>query len=111
MNVHNWTNKFVDGLLVNEAETAERIVALFPADHARYKRWQVEVRADWLKANNVTETPEANKSWKNYCDEQFGAISVNFELPWFGISTAAMEEKGRKAMVALALTAVELRNL
>ncbi len=111
MNVHNWTDKFVDGLLANEQQVAERIQAHMPADAAHGKRWRVETRDDYLRAIGQSEVPETAKSWKDYGLERFGATCVTFEFPWFGLRAADMREKGRQAFVALALAAVELRAL
>ena len=110
MNIHNWTNRFVDGLLSNDADLAERILAHFPPDHLHYKRWLVETTADFLKQHDWTSTPPEHQSWKNYCKEHFGAHGVNFEFPWFMLNTAEMRAKGVQALVAYALAAIELEK-
>lgn len=107
MNVHNWTNKFVDGLLSNEKDIAERILAYLPGDGEHFKRWYVQTTADFLKDIKADRTPDKHKSWKNYCKEQFDGIGVNFEFPWFALNTADMRAKGKKAFIAFALAVIE----
>lgn len=119
MNIHNWINKFVDGLLANDQPVAEKILAHMPAESAHHKRWRVETTADFIKAAGwenlsaeaVREKRRASWSWKNYCQEKFGAIGVNFEFPWFGLDPAAMRAKGVLAFCALALAAVEEKRI
>lgn len=110
MNVHNWTDKFTDGLLVNEGGIAEKILVHMPADHAHMKRWWVEVSPRYLPDADPAKFTEASKSWKNYCREQFGATAATFEFPWFGLTTAEMRRKGERAFIALALAAIEERR-
>ncbi len=115
MNIHNWTNKFVDGLLANDQTIADKILTHMPADSAHFKRWKVETTADYIRsagweklpAEEVRERRKKSWSWKNYCKETFDAIGVNFEFPWFGLDPAAMRAKGVRAFCALALAAVE----
>jgi zinc carboxypeptidase len=111
MNIHNWTDKFTDGLLANESEIADKILHHFPADRLNHKRWRVQTHQDYLRENNLTECPENSKSWKNYCKENFDAYGVTFEFPWFSILSGQMEEKGEKALVAFALAVIEEINL
>lgn len=118
MNIHNWTNKFVDGLLANDQPIAEKILTHMPADNAHFKRWKVETTADYIRNAGWDKLPEdeirekrrAGWSWKNYCQENFDAVGVNFEFPWFGLDTAAMQAKGVRAFCALALAAIEERK-
>ncbi|OGV50350.1 MAG: hypothetical protein A2017_15390 [Lentisphaerae bacterium GWF2_44_16] len=111
MNIHNWTNKFMDGLLVNDEEIKQRILFHFTDDRENYKHWHIETHADYLRANNITEAPENSKSWKNYCKEKFGAYGVNFEFPWFAILPNGMKQKGKKALTAYALSAIDAMKL
>jgi hypothetical protein len=111
MNIHNWINKFVDGLLAMDEEMAEKIQYHFPDDVANHKRWRVETHSSYLKANNLKEAPAENKSWKNYCKESFDAYGVNFEFPWFSILPKQMKQKGVKALTAFALAVIEEMNL
>jgi len=111
MNVHNWTSKFVDGLLSNEQEIADRIRQHMPDDAAHFKRWRVETLYSFLQAHKVSSVPKANMSWKDYCKDQFGAIGVNFEFPWFALSTNEMKAKGRQAFIAFALAVIEETRL
>jgi len=111
MNIHNWTHKFIDGLLVNDETIKEKILNLFPADSAHYKKWLVETHADYLKNNNLSATPKECISWKNYCKEKFGAYGVNFEFPWFGLNTSDMREKGKRALISFGLAVAEEMDL
>jgi len=110
MNVHNWIDKFRDGLLCNEGRIAERILLHMPNDTVHYKYWFVETHADYLKATRKVGCPDQNKSWKDYCKEQFGALGCNFEFPWFLLNTADMRAKGQRAFTALALAAIDFHQ-
>ena len=119
MNVHNWTDKFQDGLLANDRTVADKILRLMPADHEHRKHWYVQTTADFLEQIGWTDPPteevlrvrHASWSWKNYCKDNFDAIGVNFEFPWFGLNTQAMRDKGVRAFTALALSAIEEMRL
>ncbi|MHC4874638.1 MAG: hypothetical protein ACYTFY_22535, partial [Planctomycetota bacterium] len=65
---------------------------------------------DFLRENNFKVVPDSRKSWKNYCQDKFNAIGVNFEFPWFTLNTAEMKEKGKAAFISLALAAIEERG-
>jgi len=111
MNVHNWTYRFRDGLLCNEEGTARRIQEHMPADAAHYKRWRVQTAYDFLREGKLSFSPDASRSWKNYCKNRFGAQGCTFEFPWFGLSTADMRDKGRRAFAALGLAVIEEEDL
>lgn len=111
MNIHNWTYKFVDGLLANDEEIADKILHCFPDDFENYKHWQVETNKSYLKTIKLDKIPRENKSWKDYCKEKFNAYGVNFEFPWFAILPEQMRKKGEKALVALALAVIEEAKL
>ena len=111
MNIHNFTAKFKDGLYAHDRSVGEKIMQHMPADAAHHKRWEVATHEDYLKAENVSETPKHKQSWKNYCADNFNAVCVTFELPWFGRETAAMRRTGRDAFTAMALAGIEERSL
>jgi Zinc carboxypeptidase len=111
MNIHNWTNKYVDGLLANDIGIAQKILQHFPDDHANFKRWRIETTEEYLKANKLDDVPEKNKSWKNYCKENFDSYAVNFEFPWFAMLPKQMKNKGKKALSSFALAVIEEMNL
>ena len=111
MNIHNFTHKFMDGLYSQDDSIAEKIQVHMPGDTAHHKAWQVATHADYLRAENVSETPKHKQSWKNYCADNFDAVCVTFELPWFARSTTDMRRTGREAFVAMALAAIEERKL
>ena len=111
MNIHNWTGKFMDGLLANDASIAEKIQTHMPPDHKHHKRLYVQTTLDFLRSVGLNSTPPKHMSWKNYCLDRFGAIGVNFEFPWFSLSPDEMRAKGVRALTALALAAVEERGL
>lgn len=107
INIHNWTDKFMDGLLCNQEAIAEYIQRHMPADHEHFKYWYVQTHADYLRKERLAICPEAHKSWKNYGMEKFDAWGVTFEFPWFALNTAEMRAKGRRALVATALATIE----
>ena len=111
MNIHNWTSKFVDGLLSNEVEIAERIQEHMPADTAHVKRWYVQTLYSFLEHAKLSSVPDSSRSWKDYCKDEFDAIGVNFEFPWFSLNTADMREKGKQAFIAFALAVIEEQSL
>ncbi|MDD2711086.1 MAG: M14 family zinc carboxypeptidase [Verrucomicrobiae bacterium] len=111
MNIHNWTDKFTDGLLCNETDVAGRIRRLMPDDGEHHKGWRIETLEDWLRANRKRSVPKSSQSWKDYCRERFNATGVCFEFPWFDLNTAAMRKKGARAFAALALAAIGERKL
>ena len=118
MNIHNWTHKFLDGLLANDQTIADKILTHMPADYRHNKRWTVQTTAEYIKASGWDTLPademrkqhQKHWSWKNYCKDKFEAIGVTFEFPWFGLNTTAMRAKGAQAFCALALAAVEERK-
>lgn len=110
MNIHNWTHKFMDGLLCNDAVIAERILTHMGADTAHHKRWHIETSADIIRMHGMTKTAPANMSWKNYCRDKFSAWGCTFEFPWFGLNTEDMRNKGQQAMTALAYATIETSN-
>lgn len=107
MNIHNWTDKFMDGLLCNQEAIAECIQRHMPADHEHFKHWYVQTHEDYLRNERLAICPETHKSWKNYGMEQFNAWGVTFEFPWFALNTAAMRAKGQRALIAMALATIE----
>ncbi len=132
LTVHNWTNKFVDGLLYGQHEALAAAVRRFmPDDAAHYKHWDcrplsyvamkalklVDLNAYVRRGPRAAGLDEVDRAlhllsgrvshWIVYCEEQFGARGLAFEFPWFGLDTAAMREKGRRAVIAAALAAVE----
>lgn len=111
MNIHNWTYKFVDGLLVNEKEIADLVKQHMPDDRANFKRWGVETLADYLNEHKLALVPKADKSWKDYCRENFGAVCATFEFPWPFLTPAQMKSKGKTAFISLALSTIEYKKL
>jgi len=107
MNIHNWTHKFMDGLLANEEQIATLVRQHMPDDHAHFKRWMVETSLEFLRKQRASFCPDEWKSWKNYCRDQFGAAGCTFEFPWFALNTADMRRKGRQAFIAFALAVIE----
>jgi len=107
MNVHNWTNKFVDGLLGNEENIVERILSHLPDDRAHFKRWSVETLWSYMRAHKIDHVAPESQSWKGYVRRNFGGMGVTFEFPWFMRNTADMKEQGKRAFIALALAVIE----
>lgn len=111
MNIHNYQDKFSDGLYVNDERIADIFQKHMPADLEHYKRWDVQTSFDFLRANDFTECPEEHKSWKNYVREKYKGIGANLEFPWFMLNTSDMREKGKKAFIAMALSVIQDKNL
>ena len=111
MNIHNWQDKFQDGLLANEENIMRRILEHLPADHAHHKRWFLQTYVDYLNAVKKRSCPKENQSWKDYVRDKYDGIGVTFEFPWFMRNTADMREVGRKAFVAYALAVIEEEHL
>lgn len=74
INIHNWTYKFIDGLMPLDAAFAERILVHMPADSLHFKRWKIRTVADDYKRMGLDRLPplEARKQyrknwlWKHY---------------------------------------------
>ncbi|MHC4871756.1 MAG: M14 family zinc carboxypeptidase [Planctomycetota bacterium] len=107
MNMHNYAMKFVDGLLTSESmDFVEQIFKQLPADHEHQKEWFVMTDEEWRIKNNKRAYTKEFWGGKNYCKNQFGSLSVIYELTWFNRNTAQMKERGVRALTALALTAM-----
>jgi hypothetical protein len=133
---HNWTLKFTDGILYGRhQDVAESFQRLMPADFERHKHWDMRplgymtlkkmgvtdlaayVRRGGKPASadamdQATNTLSARIShWIIYCEEIHNSIGMALEFPWFGLNTAEMRDKGRRAFIAAALAVVETRKL
>ena len=111
MNIHNWTNKFFDAMMDVEESIADRILQHMPPDAERYKRMRVTTIHDKLKELKSTHFPRNCMFWELYLKDEYNTIGAVFEFPWFGLDARMMREKGRNALVALALAAIEERQL
>ena len=100
INIHNWTNKWRDGLLCNSDALMEHIRVLMPSQERFLKTWYLESHASFLNYRGIARTPPENASWKNYLAEKYGCQGVTFEYPWFGRTTADMRKVGRDTLVA-----------
>lgn len=106
LNIHNWTHRFTDGLLANDREMLDFLLEFLPADHARFKHWKLQTTADFLKSGGVKQTPPESLSWKNYCKQNFDAIGLVLEFPWFARNVPDMLQLGAGGVEAVALAAL-----
>ncbi|HUT94657.1 MAG TPA: M14 family zinc carboxypeptidase [Thermoguttaceae bacterium] len=95
VDLHNWQNKHVDGLLGLELAVRERFVRFMPDQLPFGKQWSVR------DPGPVPSEPPAKESLGAYCRRSFGATSVAFEFPWFGRTTDDVRTTGRTALWAL----------
>ena len=136
LTIHNWTLKFTDGMLYGRhAAVAESLKRLMPEDAAHYKHWDsrplgymqmkkmglADLAAyirrggkpagadDMDKALNILSARVSH--WIIYCEEIHGAVGMALEFPWFGLNTAEMRDKGRRAFIAMALAMIETQKL
>ena len=95
IDLHNWQNKHMDGLLGLDREIRERFVRFMPD--------QVEFGKEWL----IREPPALGggapekETLGSHCRRVFGAVSVSFEFPWFGRTVDDARLTGRRALRAL----------
>lgn len=101
LSLHNWTQRFCDGLLCNNEDFKKRMTSLFPSDHEHFKSWSV----------SVEERCGDGMYWKDYVASQFGAVGAVLEFPWFGLNALAMKKKGAKALTAFCLAVIEDKGL
>jgi Zinc carboxypeptidase len=111
MNIHNFQDKFTDGLYVNEERIAETFQRFMKADTEHCKSWEICTHSDFLRINDVMSCPPEHRSWKNYVKNNFNGIAITFEFPWFMMNSASMREKGKKAFIAHVLTVIEDKKL
>jgi Zinc carboxypeptidase len=107
MNIHNWMSKVNDGLLANDESMQNRILKHLPADTAHGKEYYLQTKGEYLIAAGVETCPLEAMSWKDYVQDNFNGLGVTFEFPWYGRSCADMRELGRKAFIAMALSAMD----
>ncbi len=110
MNIHNWTDKFSDGMMHVEESISERILQHMPPDVRHYKRMRVSTTYEKLRELKVTHFSKDWMYWEWYLKDKYDTIGSVFEFPWFSLDTASMKEKGRKVLIALALAAIEERS-
>lgn len=95
IDLHNWQNKHVDGLLGLEPEVRERFVRFMPDQVQFGKEWFIR------DPGPVPETQPAQEMFGSYCRRAFGAVACAFEFPWFGRTPDDMRATGRRALWAL----------
>lgn len=137
LDLHNWTAKFSDGLLYGRHEqVAELVRRLMPDDVEHCKRWGTVKALGYFKMKDMglvdlgayvrrggkpAGEDEMDKAvnilsnrvshWIAYCEEIHGAVGLAMEFPWFGLNTADMRAKGRRAFTAMALATIETRKM
>lgn len=132
LTIHNWTLKFTDGMLYGRHDdVAERVRRFMPDDSAHFKHWMHKplgymemkkmglvnledyVRRDGKPAGTESIDKALNilskriSHWIIYCEEIHNSIGMAMEFPWFGLNTADMRAKGRRAFTAMALATIE----
>ena len=95
VDLHNWQNKYTDGLLGLDPEVRERFVRFMPDQLEFGKRWDIRDPKPL-----PTEIP-AKEFLRHYCQRNFQAVGVTFEFPWFGRTPEDMRDTGREALWAL----------
>jgi hypothetical protein len=103
LNIHNWMSKTEDGLFANTRRFAEKFKSLMPDQTQRGKYWKVEWTELFLEKAGAEVAKKEWSSWKNYVREEFGAVALTLEFPWFGRSPSDMRETGKKALTAFLL--------
>ncbi len=110
INLHNWMDKFKDGLLCRRGKFARKIKFYMPDQIEYGKKWYIEDEEVIFQKRDISICPKLEKSWKNYCEENFGSIGLVFEFPWFGRNTKIMKETGVKALKSCLFAWMELMN-
>jgi hypothetical protein len=95
VDLHNWQDKYADGLLGMAPGRRERFFRYMPSLSHHGKRWLVREPVP------IAEPAPARELLGVYCRRTFGAQSVTFELPWFGRSPEDMRWVGERALWAL----------
>ena len=100
LNIHNWMFKYKDGLLCLDGNFAEKVRFYMPDQVEVYKKWSVETLDTFITKNQVPGRL-INKSWKNYCEENFNSIDLCCEFPWFARNGKIMRQTGVKILKAV----------
>lgn len=95
IDLHNWQNKHVDGLLGLDPEIRERFLKFMPDQRIFGKHWFIR------EPSPLPDTPPERETMGAYCRRVFGAVACAFELPWFGRTPDDVRTTGRKALWAL----------
>jgi hypothetical protein len=120
INIHNWQNKALDGVLCNEKRFGELFCSFLPQDSEHYKIWSVSHPEKWANSQGYEsrddliaakpEVWEKSISWKNYVQElNSEANAVTLEFPWYGRNSADMRKWGEKSLKAVLHTDIHLR--
>lgn len=120
INIHNWQNKFLDGVLCNERRFGELFCSFLPSDTSHYKIWEVRTPETWVRGYGfdsreelIAAEPEIwrkSMSWKNYVQElNPGANAATLEFPWYGRNSADMRKWGEMSLKAAIHTDIHLR--
>ena len=65
INIHNWANKWIDGLLCNSEVLMENIRERLPSQRQFLKRWRLQTHADYLNESGNGATPPEVKTRSN----------------------------------------------
>ncbi len=99
LNLHNWTNKFIDGLIGWDEEEVLLFRKFMPDLTEDYKKWDVNFAA-----------VSGLRSPGRYSRELYGSVGFVLEFPWYGRTEARMREIGRNSLIALVHTGLELES-
>lgn len=95
IDLHNWQNKHIDGLLGLDPVIRQRFVRFMPDQLAFGKQW-------WIRdPDPLPAAPPARETLGGYCRRNFGTVAMAFEFPWFGRSMDDMRLTGKTALWAL----------
>lgn len=121
INIHNFVERFTDAVFGTPQKLLDLILDSLPADTKHHKRWRTETLEGFWKRNreplrkmgytDETRRPNEFQLWTDYTREQYGASAVAFEFPWFARTGEDMRQRGRDALVAVGLAAIELQQL
>ena len=107
VNIHNWMNKFIDGLLCFNRDFAEKIIFYMPDQKEYGKKWFVESKKEYFKRVKKKHVLKKDYSWKDYCEEKFGSYALVVEFPWFGRNVSIMKKTGSEFLKSVLLAYLE----
>jgi hypothetical protein len=98
IDLHNWQNKHVDGLLGLDPAVRERFVRFMPDQLQFGKQWSI--REPGPVTPQPPEPPQ-RETLGTYCRRLSGGVALAFEFPWFGRTVDDMRWTGRTALWTL----------
>ena len=105
LNYHNWQFKFQDGMWCKD-EHYQKLITYYLSDiHRDYKRLD-----SYIVFKKEMKQGFEKSSLQDYLENKYGSTTVTFEFPWFGRTTARMEEVGERSFTAFLMARVEERQ-